>query len=348
MTDETAPRRHRIGIFAPFVLVVLAFAAWSGYWFYVANQIETRFKAHQDALIGQGYQVSLDPWHVGGYPFRMFVQLHNVTVIAPSGRGVAAPQIEAEANAYALDKWVLAAPQGLTLYRGHPGGIDLGTVMVAGSGLKASVSSLTQPIYNVAVSGQNLVLTPSDTAHPFAFSTAGNFEAYLRPTPDKADSADVLLRVADAHGQPQSIAGDLSPEKPLALHVEATLSHVSAFGGAAQGQAVAQWRAAGGTVSGFKAQATAGDLNVFAKSDALTVGDDNRLAGHMDIEMSGSFQPINVLAALRLISPENMTLAKPLLNLTLATQGTQKFPLDFRDGGAFIGPLKVSDAPILP
>ncbi len=348
MPNETIPRRHRAGIFAPFTLVVIAFAAWSGYWFYVAHQIETRVQAQQAAWLGQGYQVKYDPWRVGGYPFRMFVQLRNVTVLAPSGRGFAAPRLEAEANAYALDKWVAVAPEGLTLYRGHPGGVDLGTVSVAGSSLKASMSGLTKPIYNVAIAGQNLVLTPSDTAHPFAFSTAGTFEAYLRPTPDKADSADFLLRIADAHGQPQSIAGDLSPEKPLALHVEGTLSHVSAFGGAAQGQAVIQWRTAGGTVSGFKAQATAGDLNVLARSDALTFGDDKRLNGRMDIEMSGSFQPINVLAALRLISPENMTLAKPLLNLTLATQGTQTFPIDFHDGGAFIGPLKVSDAPILP
>ncbi|MEI9906219.1 MAG: DUF2125 domain-containing protein [Asticcacaulis sp.] len=97
---------------------VIAFAAWSGYWFYVAHQIEGRIKSHQDALVQQGYQVSFDPYHVGGYPFRMFVQLNNVTVIAPSGRGLASPRLEAEANAYALDKWVLVAPQGLTLYRG--------------------------------------------------------------------------------------------------------------------------------------------------------------------------------------------------------------------------------------
>ncbi|MEI9906217.1 MAG: DUF2125 domain-containing protein [Asticcacaulis sp.] len=95
-----------------------------------------------------------------------------------------------------------------------------------------------------------------------------------------------------------------------------------------------------GQVSGFKAQMTAGDLTLFARSDALTFDDNHRLSGHMNIEMSGSFQPLSVLAALRLISPENMTLAKPLIDMTLATQGTQKFPLDFKDGGAFIGPLE--------
>ncbi len=349
MSDAQPRRRtHRLGIFGPFLLVVIAFAAWSGYWFYVAHQIEGRVQSHQDALVQQGYKVSFDPWHVGGYPFRMFVQLNHVTIIAPSGRGLATPRLEAEANAYALDKWVLAAPQGLTLYRGHTEGLDLGTITVAGSSLKASFSGLTQPIYNVAIAGHGLTLTPSDTAHPFVFQTADSVEAYLRPTANITDSADFLLRVTGAHGQPQSLVGDLAPQKPLGLDVEGSLSHFSSFGGAAQGQAVTQWRNAGGQVSGFKAQMTAGDLNLFAKSDALTFDDNHRLSGRMNIEMSGSFQPLSVLAALHLISPENMTLAKPLIDMTLATQGTQKFPLDFKDGGAFIGPLKVSDAPILP
>ena len=349
MTVEAAPpRRHRIGIFGPFVLLVLAFAAWSGYWYYVAHQIETRVKAHQDALIGQGYQVSFDPYHVGGYPFRMFVQLNNVTVIAPSGQGLAAPRLEAEANAYALDKWVMAAPDGLTLYRGRHDGADWGTLAIAGKSLKASVSGLTKPIYTAALAGQSVTLIPSDPSHPFAFDSAETVEASLSPTPGRDDSADLVLRVTGAHGQPHSLTGDLSAEKPLSLEAGGSLVHFSAFGGAAQGQSLAHWRAAGGALSGFSAHVQAGDLSVAAKSDALSFDDNRRVTGHMDVEMSGTFQPIGVLAALRLISPENMTLATPLLNMTLATQGTQKIPLDFRDGHAYIGPLKVSDAPILP
>lgn len=346
MDDQ--PRRSRIGIFAPTVLLILAFAGWSGYWVYTARQIETRVRDQQNALIAQGYSVSFDPWHVSGYPFRMDVELDHVNVIAPSGHGLAAPKLKAEANAYALSKWVLVAPQGLTLYRGRHDGADWGTISVTGSSLKASASNLDKPIYNIAVAGRGLALTPSDPAHPFAFNSADLIEAYLRPTPTKSDSADFLLRVTGAHGEPQSLTGQLSSEKPLSLHAEGSLSHFSAFGGAAQGQSVASWHAAGGAVAGLHVQMLAGDLNVEAKSDSLTFGPDNRAVGHMDIAMTGSLQPLSVLAALRLISPENMTLAKPLLDMTFATQGTQKFPLDFKDGGAYIGPLKVSDAPILP
>lgn len=341
-------RRHRIGIFGPFIVVVIAAAAWSGYWFYTASQIEKRVAQHKEALIKQGYQVSFDPWKVGGYPIRMYVAMNNVTVIAPSGKGFAAPRLEAEANAYALDKWVMVAPKGMTLYRGRHDDGDWGKVEVTGRSLKASVSGLTQPIYNVAIQAQGLVLTPSDPARPFMFSSADNVEAYLRPTTDSADSADFLIRATAVHGQPGSAAGDLSHDKPLSLHAEGSLSHFASFAGAPQGEAVNQWRNAGGAVNKLTAELNTGELDVMGRSDALTFDAGKRLTGHIDVEMKGTFRPVEVLVALRLISDENLGLAKPLLDMTLATQGTQKLPLDFKDGKAWIGPLKVSDAPILP
>lgn len=345
ITVTPKPRRHRIGLFGPFIVVLVLIAGWSAYWFYVAHEVEKRIAGHQSVLIEQGYQVSYDPFKVKGYPYRMFVELKNLTVVAPSGKGFTTPDLQAEANAYALDKWVMVTPQGLTLFRGRVDGYDLGKVVVSGKSLRASASGLTKPVYNLAVEGTNLTLVPSDTEHPFAFTSADKFDAYLRPTANVADSADFLMRVSGAHGQPRSFVGDVSPEKPLSLSVEGVLSKFSAFNGEG---GVKAWGAAGGLANGVKAQMTAGELNLLFHGDGLTSDDTGRLKGQLMFEMSGTFKPLDVLGALRLISPENMTLAKPLLNMTLATQGTQKFTLDFHDGAAYMGPLKVSDAPILP
>ncbi|MBW8882643.1 MAG: DUF2125 domain-containing protein [Asticcacaulis sp.] len=333
-----------MGLFGPFVAVVVLAIVWSGYWFYVAHEVEKRIAAHQTTLIQHGYQVSFDPVHVRGYPYRMFVEMKNLTVVAPNGKGFATPDLQAEANAYALDKWVMVAPQGLTLYRGRIDGYDLGKITVSGRSLRASVSGLSKPVYNVAVEGSALTLVPSDPTHPFAFTTADKFDAYLRPTHDVADSADFLMRISGAHGQPQSFIGDMSPEKPLSLSTEGVLNHFAAFNGGG----FKAWAQAGGTATGVKSQVTAGDLGVIITGDGLSADSDNHLTGKLKIEMSGTFKPLDVLGALRVISPENMTLAKPLLNMTLATQGTQAFTIEFHDGSAWIGPLKVSDAPILP
>ncbi len=354
MTDPAPVKEpRRLGLWIPFVLVVTLIAGWSAYWFYTAHRIDGLIALRQTELIKAGYQVSYEPTKVRGYPYRMFAEFRNLTVIAPSGRGFSAPLLNAEANAYALDKWVMNAPSGLTLYRGHPSGQELGKIVVTGRAFRASVSGLNNPVYNVALQGLDLSLVPSDPSHPFAFSTAENFEAYLRPTRDTAktlvpDSADMLIRLTGAHGQPGSTVANLSPDKPLSLHVEGTVDHISGFAGKDFASSLKTWSAGGGLVSGFKSNLKAGDLDLFAISDDLRLDPNSRLSGHMDVEMSGTFKPMEVLSAVHLISKDNMTLAAPLLNMTLATQGPQKFPIDFRNGSAYIGALKVSDAPILP
>ncbi|MDI7775459.1 DUF2125 domain-containing protein [Asticcacaulis sp. EMRT-3] len=346
--SETKKKHHRIGIFAPFILVVLLFSGWSAYWFSTAHRLEAEFAKQRDGLIHAGYKVSYAPFRIRGFPYRMAADFKNLQVIAPSGRGFAAPSLEAQADAWALDKWVMVASSGLTIYRGHPGGVDLGSLTVSGSVLRASVSHIGQPIYHVALQGLGLKLVPSDPGHPFAFATADNFEAYLRPDATISDAADMLVRVTGAKGVPQSLVGGLSGDKPLSLQLEATVEKLSGFKGRTFDDSLKAWSAAGGQISGLKSQVQAGDLSLFSHADGLSLQADGHVSGHVDIEMSGTFKPMEVLGALRIISPENMTLAKPLLDMTLATQSTQKFGIDFRDGGAYIGLLRVSDAPVFP
>jgi len=341
-------KRHRIGLFAPTLVALVAIAGWSGYWFYNRYLVIKTVTTQVQNLKKAGYTVRFDPFYVKGYPYRMFVEWKNLTVIAPSGRGFSTTRLDAEANAYALDKWVIVAPETVTIYRGHPNGVDLGTVTVNGKVMRASVSHLGKPIYNIALQGVGLTLTPSDPTHPFVFVSADNFEAYLRPTKDVADSADMLVRLSGAKGAPRSLVGDLSPWKPLNLHLEGTVGHVSGFKGKDFNESIKAWSATGGQITGVKSELVAGDLNLFMHADALTVDKDRHAKGQLAIEMTGTFKPLEVLGALHVISEENMSLAKPLIDMTLATQGTQKFAIDFKNGGAYIGALKVSNAPILP
>lgn len=340
-------KTHRIGIIAPTALVLVAFGLWSAYWAYTADQVQKRLLAEQKTLIKAGYQASIDPFTVTGYPYRTYVDLKNVAIVSPSGKGFAAPEIVAEANAYALTKWVMVAPQGLTLFRGHPGGVELGRINVTGSALRASISRLDKPIQNIAFQGTDLVLAPSDPSHPFIFNRADVFEAYTRANAAQPDATDFLLRVDGAHGEPGTMAGDFSPGQPVTVHAEGTLTHSSAFHGDIS-TGTAAWSAAGGQISGLHLLLKAADLSLTATSPGLTADANARLSGHLDLELSGTYKPVDALAAAKLISPENLALAEPLLDMTLSTGGDQKFGVDFKNGGTYIGFLKVSNAPILP
>lgn len=342
MTDTTKPR-SRIGLFAPLAAAAVIAAGWSGYWVYAAGQVEKTLKVQQEGLARQGYQVRVDPYKVKGYPFRMLVELKNLTIIAPSGRGFTFPELDVAANAYGLDKWVATAPQGLTFHRGG----DLGALAVSGSSLRASASHFSNIAPNIAIEANDLSVVPSDPSKPFTFDNAKKLEAYLRANAAASDSADVLIRLTGAHGQTGRFVGDFSPGKPLDIHSEATLTKVAAFQGHDFASGLKAWKQSG-SVAAFKSELKNGELRVFASSDRLTFDAEGRPVGKLTSEMSGTFRPLNVLAAAGLLSKENMTAAAPFLNMTLATVGDQKLTIDFRDGGAYIGPMKVSDAPVFP
>jgi len=358
-------KASRWGLFGPVLLLAVICAAWCGYWFYAAGRIQAQVLQHQKALIAAGYQASFDPIQVTGFPYRMVIDFHRLNIVSPTGKGFSAPEMRAEANAYALDDWVAEAPRGLTLYRGRTDGIDRGKISVMGTGLRASAFHLSKPVPTVDIEGEGLILAASDAGYPLPFTTAKTLEAHLRPTANVADSADIMLNFTGAQGQPKSLAGDFGSARALSMQVEGAVSHVSAIRDAGDSSA---WAAKGGQMSAFRLKlvqgglaplpadtfttdcqaARAGDLNVCASSDILTPDAAGHVNGKLNIQMTGTFNPIDVLGALNLISPDNMTIARPLLNMTLATQGTQTFAIEFHDGGAYIGPLKVSDAPILP
>jgi len=363
-------RANRFGLYGPFGLLLAAFAVWSGYWFYTARQIETTLRTREAALLQEGYRVSSDPYSVEGYPYRLLINFAHLSVIAPSGRGFSTPNLRVEANAYALDRWTMEAADGLTFYRGHNATMDLGQVTISASDLRASLSGINKPIYRIDISGTDLALTSSNLNHPFPFSSAKSIEAHLRPTSDVADSADLMLNLAGARGPANSFFGKLSGDKTNALQVEGTLSQASAFSDGNLAKDVDTWKAQGGQMSRFRAKlvqgtlseplakvfsedcrsnaASASQLNMCAEGDALTLDDRKRLNGRLKIQISGTFDPIDALAATGLISQDNMTLAKPLLDMTLALSKTEAFDIDFKNGGSYIGPLKVSDAPTVP
>src|SRR4029077_261559 len=114
----------------PFVLVLIAFAALSGWWFYMRGEIEAGLT--QLAEGGRAYSAGYQGSHIGGYPFRFELTLDQPTVSEPSGWGLAAPTIEIVASVFDPSHAVAIAPKGVVLSR--PG---KGTVAIDGKVLRA-------------------------------------------------------------------------------------------------------------------------------------------------------------------------------------------------------------------
>ncbi|MEY4241248.1 MAG: hypothetical protein RJA14_944, partial [Pseudomonadota bacterium] len=60
MTD-TAPRHSRRGLAVPFVIVGLLLAGWTGWWFWLTAQVETRLTAQVETLKQDGWTITHAP-----------------------------------------------------------------------------------------------------------------------------------------------------------------------------------------------------------------------------------------------------------------------------------------------
>src|SRR5689334_4624738 len=116
--EQASGGKHsRLGLYLPFAIALVAIVAWSAAWVMARRQVETRLDAAVADLSRAGYQLTWKERKLGGYPFRLDVTLTEVGVREPSGWGLQAPRIEAEAYMHAPGHWIIAAPESLTFVR---------------------------------------------------------------------------------------------------------------------------------------------------------------------------------------------------------------------------------------
>lgn len=336
-------KHSRLGLFLPIGLFLIAALLWSGYWFYTAHQIETRLAEQAKTLTSKGYQVAHAPFRVEGYPFRMFLQLKDVRLIAPNGKGLAVPALEAEASMIDLDKWMFVAKTGLTLYRGKGSDqSDLGQVAVTGDALRVSVSGWTQPSQTIGLEGLNATFTPSKPERPFILQSAKHFEGRLSPNISAVDTLIFSWDMSGAQAHPQTLLGRLGQGQNFNLRFQGQMAQASKFRGDLNG-----WREAGGAVRQVQASLHVGDLEVFGRSEALLLDPNLALSGPLGLEVKGTGDPFAFLLGAGLISAEYEPLARAFVGTKMTADKPVKLDFVFRDGGAYVGPLRVAAAPVI-
>ncbi|MBW8303462.1 MAG: DUF2125 domain-containing protein, partial [Brevundimonas sp.] len=226
--SDTPPRHSRRGLVLPFVIVGLLLAAWTGWWFYLADQVETRLAAQTESLRQGGWKVSHAPTSVTGWPFRARVVFPQAQIVAPSGHGVSAPELVAEANAWNPGLWVVIAPDGLTLTRAGKGQIDIG-----GDGARMSVSHLRDRFPDLRAELLRPTFTPRAGAEPFPIASAEHVQFEMRPhlTDGVAatDEVDVLFRLIEARGRPGGPVEGATGAGRLSAEVEMTIEQASSL-----------------------------------------------------------------------------------------------------------------------
>lgn len=344
MTD--APRHSRRGLLIPFVIVGVALAAWTGWWLYLTRQIESRVDAQVAAMREDGWRISYASRTTTGWPFRARISIPHADIMAPSGHGIAAPELVAETNAYNPDRWVVIAPDGLTLTRA-----DKGKVGVAGDGLRLSVSHLRERFPDLRVE----LIRPTFTAHreadPFPIASAERVLLNVRPhlTEGRAatDEMDVAFELLDARGRPGGPVEGATRQGRLTARLEGTILNASRLSGMDSAGVFAAWTAAGGRFTNIKGQLEAGESRALIESASLSAGADGRLQGQVALTAE---QPMAAIAGLA--GAQSGAVNRPgAAGAAAATAASGDRGVDlvihFRDGRTWLGPFALAPAPKL-
>lgn len=341
-----APRHSRLGLLVPFLVVGALLAAWTGWWFYLTSQIEARLESRIEALRQDGWTITHADVTTTGWPFRARVSIPHADIMAPSGHGVAAPELVAEANAYNPDRWVVVAPDGLTLTRA-----DKGKVGVNGDGLRLSVSHLDERFPDLRIE----LIRPTFTAHrdaePFPIASAERILLNLRPhlTDGRAatDEMDVAFVLAEARGRPGGPVEGATRQGRLSLQLEGTVGEASRLTGMDSAGVFARWTAAGGRFTAIRGELTAGESRARISSDVLSAGPDGRLVGEVALQAERPMAAISGLAGSRSGAVNRMGAAGAAAATAAAGDRGVDLVVRFSDGRTWLGPFALAPAPKL-
>ena len=349
MTDAPTQRPSRAGLYAPFIIVLIALAAWTGWWFYLTRQIDAGLEAQSAALRQQGWDVRYADKRIVGWPFRANVKLTHVTIAAPSGHAISAPELNAEANAYQPTKWVVVAPEGLVLTRAGKG-----KVAINGDAIRMSASGIDQRWPNLALELVNPIFTVHPDGEPFPIARAARIEFYSRPHLEGAtapsDAIDVMFRLVDGQGRRDGPVEGFAQDGQLTTQLEATVGRADLlkFGDAAG--VFSQWTQGGGTFRNLRGDLQAGDSRATLSSDVLRADADGRLVGQVALQSQKPLPALSGLLESRQGAVNRVGAAGAAAAAGAADAAGREdvaLTLVFRDGRTWLGPFPLAPAPKL-
>ncbi|HYD26460.1 DUF2125 domain-containing protein [Brevundimonas sp.] len=342
----TSPRHSRRGLVVPFAIVGVLLAIWTGWWFWLADQIETRLAAQEQALRDDGWRIAHQPVSVGGWPFRARVSFPQAVIVAPSGQGVSAPELVAEANAWNPGHWVVIAPDGLTLARAGKGEIDIG-----GDGARMSVNRLRDRFPDLRAELIRPTFTPRPGAEPFPIASAEHVQFEMRPHLTNGvaatDELDVLFRLVEARGRPGGPVEGAARSGRLSVEVEATIEKASRLSGVDSAGVFANWTAAGGRFTSVKGRLRAGESSALISSEALSARGDGRLEGQLALTAERPGEAMAGLAGSRSGAVNRIAAAGAAAAASAQGDRPMDLVLRFRDGRTWLGPFALAPAPRL-
>jgi hypothetical protein len=330
-------RFGRLGLYAPFALLLTLAVAWSLGWFWLRGEVFRRMDEAARSWEDSGFRVDWSDRAVYGFPFRLDLVIKGPRLREVSGWGLAAPRLEAEAFVFAPDHWIVVAPDGAVLQRRAGGPVAVGARV-----LRASVSETGAHPPRLSIEGLGLTFATPAGAKPFGLASAQEFHLHTRAGPKDQGAAYVELDRAVTLGG--GLLSDIAAGSPVTLVGDGIFTQAGAPAGPGFAGLLRGWSAAGGGLTVRRLTLQAGAASLDSRSGTLGIGPDGRLAGDLVVKVTGVPRVLRALVADAPLAPEAATTAKAVL-AARAARDTATVTVDFQAGQTTLGPVAIGPAP---
>ena len=335
--NATARKPRRIWLYAPFVVLLLAVAAWTVGWNAMRQQVFQHMDDYAHTSAESGYRIDWKSRSLSGFPFRLDLDVVAPRVTEASGWGLSAPRLKAEAFVFSADHWIIVTPDGATLLR-RVGG----PVTIVAKALRASLSDTAAHPARISVEGLNMTFTAPPGSAPTALTGATELHIHSKAGP--SDQGAVYLELDDARTAGSGPLAGLAGPAPLTLKADAIFTHASALTGPGIAGALRSWSQAGGglTIRALSLQAAGTRLET--RSGDLTIDGGGRLKGRLDLTAKPAQKLLTLLTGRDAPQPQTLRAAEAVL-AARTTGDTAQVTVDFQAGQTTLGPVGVDAAP---
>jgi hypothetical protein len=321
-----------------FLVLAVAVAGYTVYWFILANRLKDGIGLWADLQRAQGYALHWQSLVVDGYPgvFRLRFGHATATGNVRLPLEIAAPELSGEARPWNLQRWRVSARQGIGIEApGEGGGLEAATLegWVTIGGKRGTAVDL--------IAGQ---VVGTGLAAGFAVASA---QAEVAVADHAAGPGDAAI------GGALRLAGVTlaAPMAPFGRTIETLSLAATVKGALPQGRlrdALALWQRRGGSLEITGGSLRWGALAVDANG-ALALDEQLQPVGTLDATIESDDTAIDALAALGKLRPGDIALIKNVVRL-MATSGRDgkkrlTLPLSLKNDRVYLGPAQIAALP---
>lgn len=323
------------------LVLALAAAGWSGFWWFSAGKLREGFTAWQAARAAEGTHVTYTAREIGGFPFSLVLSLQQPEIARSDGLAWSAARLRGEAGVWSPLTIDLQAPGRHDISLPVSDGVmhlDLEARQAAGElrlTSRGEAEGFTADLVEVEISEAGGPVTTAETLRIGIGSQASGAKDEAAGLP--VDLWATGLRLPEERGG-----------YPLGREIARLQAALDVQGGRFEGrwpESVLAWSAQGGVIQISEFRLLWGPLDLSGEG-AITLDPQRRPLGAFTARIVGYLETVDALAKAGVIELGDASILK-LGGMALSKEKTEQgrpivtIPLTAQDGRLHVGPLPV-------